>query len=219
MTAQNQKLSAITASLTKIANDLQTAPAPQAGPVGAPQPAAAGPEEIMALVDQAVEILEVASEQIPAEKPEAAAPPAGAPAPPAPVTAKSKSAKDDDEDEDGDDKQKDAADEDDDKEDKDEEKKEMTARIATLEGELFARQKSALADEFIQLYAEDVRQAKHDEIMKSTDTIEVLTAQLKVAKEISESGVKFARKGPVATQGGFLVKTARMNNTVPAWRK
>lgn len=216
MTAQNQKLSAITASLTKIAADLQ-APAPQAGPVGAPQPAAAGPEEIMALVDQAVEILEVASEQIPAEKPEAAAPVAQ---PAAPITAKSKSARDEgDDDEDDDDKQKDAADhEDDDDKDEDEEKKEMTARIATLEGELFARQKSAIADEFVQLYNEDVRQAKHDEIMSSKDSIGVLTAQLKVAKEIAESGVKTARHIPVKTQGGYLVKTASMDRKVPAWR-
>jgi hypothetical protein len=210
MTAQKEKLSAITASLTKIAEDLNAQPpvAPTAAPA-----ATGAPEEIMALVDEAIQTLEVASDQIPAEKPEAVAPAA---APAAPITAKSKSAQDDDSDEkdSDDDKQKDAADDD----EEDEEKKEMTARIAKLEGELFARQKSAIAEEFVQLYHENERQAKFNEIMKSDTTIETLTAQLKVAQEITEKGVKVARKGPVTTQGGYLVKQASMNNTVPAWR-
>lgn len=213
MTAQKTNISAIKASLTKIAQDLESIDQSAVSQA----PASGSPEEVMELIDNAIEVLEVAQESVPAEKQEevqAAAPIV--------AKTKTKSAQDEDEDEDKDkDKDGEQKDAQDDKEDdEDEEKKEMTARIAILEGELTGRQKEAIAKEFVELYPSEQRQAKFDEIMASDTTPEVLTAQFKVAKDVVDNtSTKTARHVPVKSQSGYLVKKARMEQvSIPAWR-
>lgn len=223
MTAQNQSndLNAIKTSLLKIAQDIAPAtPAPgQAAPPGAAQPGS--PEEVLGLIDDAIQVLEVASESVPAEN----AVPGQAPAPaaPQPATAKSKSAQSDDDD---DDKVKDAADDDDDdkvKEATDDEdtdkEKELKARIAALEDDKEEEEKEKIAKEFVQLYPENIRQAKFDAIIASKVKSAVLTEQFKVAQDLSEATHNKNQYVPItASQSGFLTKQARLTSTVKPWR-
>lgn len=221
MTAQNQSkdLNAIKTSLLKIAQDIgQPVPAP--GQAAAPAPGS--PEEVMGLIDDAIQVLEVAAESVPAETPGQPAP--AAPASAAPVTAKTKSAQDegdDKKDDKEDDKsgEKDAAEHDDDSENETDKEKELSARIAILEDEVEEKEKEKVAKNFVELYPRDVRQAKFDAIIASNVKSSVLSEQFKVAQDLSEAQKPVDQYVPATSQSGYLIKKASLNKPVlPSWR-
>lgn len=226
MTDKNQKLDAIKTSLLKIAQDIGQPAVAAPGQVAAPTEGS--PEQVMELIDDAIEVLEVAQEQVPAEKPGQVAAPA--------ITAKSKTKsaqdEDDDDDDDDDDKAKEAkqrkAQEDEKKGEKenkqpdDDDDGEKTAalrkRIAALEDEKEEREKEKVAQEFAQLYPEDVREAKFDELIKGDVKAETLTAQLKVAQDVHDANKPKGAYVPATSQSAFLTRKASLVKQVPAWR-
>ena len=215
MTAQNQTndLNAIKTSLLKIAQDIgQPVPAPGQ----APAPAADGsPEQVLGLIDDAIEVLEVAAETVPAEG-------AAAPGQPAPALAKSKSAQEGEKENEkegegkteGEGEKKEAT-----KDEDTEKEKELKARIAALEDDKEEKEKEKVAKEFVQLYPENIRQAKFDAIIASEVKSAVLTEQFKVAQDLSDATTNKSQYVPIkVSSSGFLTKQASLKQTVPAWR-
>lgn len=218
MTKKTQNIGAIKNQLLKIAQDIEN-------PIESAAPEQGTPEDVMELIDDAIKVLDVAQETIPAEKPEDEKSPVS----PA-VGAKKgqKSAQDEEDDKDKDDKKgarkriRGAQDE----EEEDEEKKELNARIANLEKELANRQREAIAREYSDLYPEDQREAKFAEIMDEDkeddekDDNETLEAKLKAAKEIVEVTKPSPQYRPAKNESGYLgiTRKARLENSVPAWR-
>jgi len=245
MTTQKLKsLGAIKTELQKFAQDIEN-------PIEAAAPPQGSPEEVMELIDDAIQVLEVAEESIPAETPEEGQPAVG-PSPPA--FAKRRGAQTDlnPQDDDPDKKEKakearirkaqDEEKKDDDEtekeknarvrkaiehdarrrgardEDEDKEKKELEARIASLEGELTSRQKEAIAQEFVELYPESVRQSKFDEIVNGKDSVKLLEAKIKLARDVIEANQKNSYV-PAKNQSGYLpTKTAKLQTTLQPWR-
>lgn len=210
MTAENQNdLNAIKTALMKIAADIPNQ-TPMAAPgQAAPEAAPGSPEEVMSLIDDAIQVLEVASESVPAERPEQNA---------VPAIAKTKSAQEDDEeDEDDKDKEKNAAQHEDDEDT--EKEKELKARIARLEDDKEKEDKEKVAKEFVQLYPEDVRQAKFDAIIASDVKSAALIEQFKVAQDLSEATKPTNQYVPASSAGSFLTRQAKQNsNVVLPWR-
>lgn len=192
----NEKLAQIKEKLQKIAQDIET-PVEEAAPEQSP-------EAVMELVDDAIKILEVAEEAIPAETPDEESEEEPI------ITAKQKKAGMHD-DEDDEKKKKEAkskgANIDDDEED--EEKKELEARLKTVEAELDATKRAKLAEDWIELYPESQRQAKYNEIVESKETIDILTAKYKVAKEVFDVNRNPNTYKPAKTETGYLFKKAR----------
>lgn len=221
MTKNLRTLSAIKSKLTRIAQDIETPDEVAA------QENNGSPEEILELVDDAISVLEVAEEAIPAEngdeeeeEQEGVSPVVGAKR----GTRKAQEERDEEQEEGATSEEKKEArlrkaQEEEEKEE-DEEKKQMEARIASLESELESRQKEALAEEFTQYVPESQREAKYDEIVNGKDSIKMLEAKIKVAKEIYEANQKQASYQPVTkSTSGYLTKRAKLEKTtLPAWR-
>lgn len=197
----NKKLAKIKEDLQKIAIDIETP-----DEVAAPENS---PEAVMELVDDAIKILEVAEEAIPAENPEEEVQ--------APIIgAKSKTRKAQDEEEkDEDEKEKDAkirkAQNGEDEDDDDEEKKELEARLKTVEAELDATKRAKLAENWIELLPDAQRQAKYDEIVKSEDPLATLERDFKVAKETYDATRNPNAYRPAKNETGYLFKKASQN--------
>ncbi len=239
MTKQN--LTEIKSQLQKIAQEIETPTDPAINGINGNGNGAQSPEEVMELVDDAIEILEVAQEAIPAEAPEETpevTPSIGARKRKAKKHGKSRRAADEDEDKDEDeeDKEKEAKirraqdqetsenDERQDEEDtaeEDIEKTELNARIRVLEGELDQQKKTVLAEEIASLYPDNVQQAKFDEIVNSKEKLATLRRDYKVAKEITEVSREAKSYTPLtSSSGGYLnnVRKASRNNSLPAWK-
>lgn len=220
----NGKLAKIKEQLQKIAIDIETP-----NEIAAPEQS---PEAVMELVDDAIQILEVAEETIPAENPEAVQANGnengnenGI------IGAKTRKAQDDDDDED--DKKKDAKtrraaehpdDEDEDKkkdakvrkgqdedDDEDEDKEQLEARLKTVEAELDATKRAKLAEDWIEIYPENQRQAKYDTIVNSKDSLKTLERDFKVAKETYDVTRNPKAYQPAKNEGGYLFKKAKLN--------
>ena len=100
-----------------------------------------------------------------------------------------------------------------------EKEKELKARIAALEDDKEEDEKEKIAKEFVQLYPENIRQAKFDAIIASKVKSAVLTEQFKVAQDLSEATTNKNQYVPVkVSTSAFLTKQASLNKTVPAWR-
>lgn len=216
---QTNDLNAIKTSLLKIAQGIGQPQAPVSAPgQEAPATQPGSPEEVMGLIDDAIQVLEVASESVPAEKP-------GTPGALAPVTAKTKSAQEEEDEKNG--EKKEATDEDEkngekkeatDEDDTDKEK-ELKARIAALEDDKEEKEKEKVAKEFVELYPESIRQAKFDAIIASDVKSSVLSEQFKVAQDLSEAKIEANQPYiPSGSQGGYLTKQAKLINSVKPWR-
>lgn len=206
----------------------ETSP-PQGGAMGH-QSGASTPQDVMDLIDQAIDILENAQGGIPAQKGGVAAAPAGG-QPPMAQTASQKLAAE-------------AAPESvtpgeglTDEKKKSIQKSEprvsgsgegekpspdqLIARIAALEGELEKKKKEEVGMEYAKLFPEEQQQGKLDEILASKDSIEVITAKYLAAKEVAESTVKQAQQTPnhnTYTKLGGFRKASLDSNRTPEWR-
>ena len=232
----NKNLAKVKSQLQKIAQEIE-APAIQAPgqPAAAPE-VAASPEQVMELVEDAIEILEVAEEAIPAEAP--AVEPEVTPS----IGARKRFAQDDDDEDDDKDKkdkkEKDAKvrraqdqetsenDERQDEEDTPEEdlskEKQLTSRIRVLEAELDRTKKAELASEFAELYPENIRQAKYDEISGSKESIVTLQRDYKIASELKGAEVDAKAYTPVTqSTSGYLSnirKASKNTNVLAPWK-
>lgn len=206
--AKEKKLSEIKSALQKIAQDIETPEESAAAEV-------AGPEEVMELVEDAIEVLEVAEEAIPAEKEEDRE-----------VGAKTRKAQDDPDKKDRDrereaDDEKDAkqrkAQEDEDEED--EELKEAKSKIAALEEKLLKQDKEKLAEQFAELVPDNLKQAKFDEIVNSDASLEQLERDYKIAKEALDWGKPTNSYKPAKNESGYLMKKASQSKAaLPPWK-
>jgi hypothetical protein len=176
------KLTTIKSKLQKIAAEI-----PQES--AAPQDTAApsSPQEILALVQEAIQILDTAAQGIPVPKE------------PAPAAAPVAAAKTD-------------------KDDEDEEEKEQMAslkqKVAVLEKENTDIKKAEVAEKFANLYPQEVRQSKYDELVKE-ENLDILTAKFNAAKDISESSsTQKPTYTPVKSQSGYL----KQASIIPEWR-
>lgn len=180
----------IHAKLVKIANqELEIANGQEAG--------TAGPQEVVDAIVEVVEDLSVIVEEIPAEpsapvdasEGDVEAEPTAEPVAETEVAEPSEEEKEligkvknlrrlrgaaDDDDDDDKDKEKDAK---------------LKSRIAQLEQKLAQKEREELATEFAKTYSNDtkVQQSKYNEILKSKDSIKVLSAQLDAIEAYKDS--------------------------------
>lgn len=208
----------IKVALQKLAADI-----PSGNPAGAPMGnSPSTPQEVMDLIDQAIDLLENAQGGIPASKGgEASA------NQPAPVQTAAEKAPETVTPGEGltDDKKKSIQKTEPRVSGSGEGEKpnpsELIARIAALEEELEKKKKEEVGMEYAKLFPEEIRQAKFDEMVKSNDSIDTLTMKYQAAKEVSETTVKIATQTPnhnSYTNLGSFRKASQNTSSVPEWR-
>jgi len=204
--SNDKTLATIKSKLQKIAQDIPAQVDQQATP---PDSTPSSPQEVLSLVEEAIQILDTAAEGIPAER-EGAGEPAAEPAMAKSKTAvvgKQKKAAQDEED-------------DDDDEDDDMNTAKLQSRIAALEKENTDIKRTKIAEDYSKLYPEDVRQTKFDEFVKSEETLDVLTAKFNAAKELSEVSSTQSKQtySPAKNQSGYLNLKKASLDRIPEWR-
>lgn len=201
----------IKVALQKLAADI-----PSGAPMGN---SPSTPQEVMDLIDQAIDLLENAQGGIPANK--------GGDQQPAPVQTAAEKAPESVTPGEGltDDKKKSIQKTEPRVSGSGEGEKpnpsELIARIAALEEELEKKKKEEVGMEYAKLFPEEVRQAKFDEIVNSKDSIDVLSMKYQAAKEVSETTVKIATQTPnhnSYTNLGSFRKASQNVSSVPEWR-
>lgn len=205
----------IKVALQKLAADI-----PSGNPSGAPMGnSPSTPQEVMDLIDQAIDLLENAQGGIPANK--------GGDQQPAPVQTAAEKAPESVTPGEGltDDKKKSIQKTEPRVSGSGEGEKpnpsELIARIAALEEELEKKKKEEVGMEYAKLFPEEIRQAKFDEIVNSKDSIDVLSMKYQAAKEVSETTVKIATQTPnhnSYTNLGSFRKASQNVSSVPEWR-
>lgn len=222
-----QELDAKKSELTKIALDLEN------GDVQVNQEQGT-PEQILEIVEEAMEILDEAREALPVnnaigntEHADEGMQQVDS------LIAKVKKAIDEDTTDDGEGKKddddetkkeakttinQDKEDSDDDKE-KDAKVRIQEARIATLEKELNQRNRIAIVEKAASdLYPEEVRSAKVDELINSIGTNRSLEAKIKFAKDVLESQKATKNAKTFGSNEIFRTKKAKQqSNVVDAW--
>lgn len=228
---KTQDLNAKIEELQKIARGLES------GDIMPSNESNGSPEDVMELVEEAVELLEEVKEITPAEESHEMA---GDRMPEVDsLIAKVKQAVDGEDDDDkekdddsDDDKEKDAKtkvaetqgdrqqeDDDDDEADFKKEARKDRARLAFLEEELESRKRIAIAESAGELYPENIRSAEVEKLADSKGSNRALEAKIKFAKDVVEKQnvQKSAYRKVTESQGGYLTKRAKQV-IVPAWR-
>lgn len=228
---KTQTLNAKIEELQKIARGLES------GDIMPNNESNGSPEDVMELVEEAVELLEEVKEITPAE--ESSREIVGGDSMPEvdSLIAKVKQAIDGEDDDDkkdddsDDDKEKDAKtriaetqgdqqqDDDDDEADFKKEARKDRARLAFLEEELESRKRIAIAESAGELYPESIRSAEVEKLADSKGSNRALEAKIKFAKDVVEKQnvQKSAYRKVTESQGGYLTKRAKQV-IVPAWR-
>lgn len=224
-----QELDAKKSELTKIAMGLENGDVQVNDTQGTP-------EQILEIVEEAMEVLDEAREALPVNNAVGGNPADGGMQQVDSLIAKVKKAIDDDEstdaddDDDSDETKKEAKtkiatdqnmgdpDDDDDKE-KDAKVRAQEARIATLEKELNQRNRIAIVQEAApELFPEEIRSAKSDELINSIGTNRSLEAKIKFAKDVLES--QKATKGARTFSNTDIFRTKKakqQKNVESAW--
>jgi hypothetical protein len=225
---KTQTLNAKIEELQKIARGLES------GDIMPNNESNGSPEDVMELVEEAVELLEEVKEITPAEESHEMA---GDRIPEVDsLIAKVKQAIDGDDDDDkkddddDDDKEKDAKtkiaetqgdqqDDDDEEVDFKKEARKDRTRLAFLEQELESRKRIAIAESAAELYPESIRNAEVEKLTNSKGSNRALEAKIKFAKDVVEKQnvQKTAYRKVTESQGGYLTRKAKQV-IVPAWR-